>query len=611
MALSTISKGIFSFIADLGVDRVFLVPGGGNMFLVDAVGSEPRIEYVTVHHEQAAVIAAEYYSRKTGKLGVAVVTTGPGSSNAVTGIAGAWFDSVPVLILAGQVKKQDYNVSGKLRQSGPQEIDLVSMISKITKFAKTCFSPAELPIDLKTAVDLAQSGRPGPVVLEVPLDVQSAITSWVGEPAIAEKVTDNVSLLDGLSSFCEELVTEIITAKRPLIVVGYGVKSSLQIEALRELIVSKMLPVSLTWPTTDFLSFDNELNAGRFGVVAKRHANIVIQKSDFILVLGSRLDNIQTAFKIERFGKRAKVVVVDIDPAELEKLPDRFQKFQYNLRDFVPALAIAISDADVPETRKAWISEITELRRRFEKEVFRSEIKEKGRISIYDFIDKLSDSFRGNEIIVTGSSGLSVEVFYTHFRNLKGQWIALTTGLGGMGYGLPAALGVAAASKEKIYLIESDGSLMMNLQELQSLKTLGCPITIFVQNNDGYASIRSTQENYFNRRYVGTGPSSRLEIPSIEKLATSFGFEYLVISSLEDIEQKLALAHENAGLMICEVVLLRDEKLMPKCSVIRTEDNQMISAPIEDMSPLLDLETFKSIMGQNIDPLSLKMRKLK
>jgi acetolactate synthase-1/2/3 large subunit len=612
MPVQTISNGIFSFLADMGVDRVFLVPGGGNMFLVDAVGCEPRIEFVSTHHEQAAVIAAEYYSRKTGKLGVAVVTTGPGSSNAVTGIAGAWFDSVPVLILAGQVKKADYNLDSKLRQRGPQEIDLVSMVAKITKMAKTCFNPSEMPRDLKAAVHLAQSGRPGPVVLEVPLDVQSAIIKWpaakINNAQDGQEVIDCSSFSRDLDSFCQDLANQIVEAERPLVVVGFGVKSSLQTNSLRDLILSVMLPVSLTWPTTDFLSFDHVLNAGRFGVVAKRHANIILQKSDLILVLGSRLDNIQTAFNIERFGKNARVFAVDIDPAELKKMPERFQKFQSNLSNFVPAFSNAMAKTTVPETRDRWLSEISFLRQKFENESFETVAQEPKGISIYKFVDYLSNSFSGGEIIVTGSSGLAVEVFYTHFRNREKQWIGLTTGLGAMGYGLPAALGVAAASKDKVFLFESDGSLMMNLQELQSLKTLAHPVTIFVQNNDGYASIRATQENYFNGRFVATGPSSRLEIPSIKKLAEAFGFEYAVISSTDNIEQKLATAREHKGLMICEVVLWRDEKLMPKCSVIRTEDNQMISAPLEDMNPLLDIETLKSIMGTKTDELSLRIR---
>ena len=612
MPSTTISSNIFTYLADRGVDCVFLVPGGGNMFLIDAVGQEPRINFVPTHHEQAAVIAAEYYSRKTGKLGVAVVTTGPGSTNAVTGIAGAWFDSVPVLVLAGQVKVSDYNVGGKLRQRGPQEIDLVSIVQNITKMAKTCFSVTDVKNDLQTAVKLAESGRPGPVVLEIPLDVQSAVIDWydekIKEPKDPAAIADKDMLIKDLNTVCLDIVRMLSAAERPLVVVGYGVKSSLQTEILRKFISLHLIPASLTWPTTDFLSFDDPLNAGRFGVVAKRHANLIIQKSDLIIVLGSRLDNIQTAFNINRFGKNGTVLVVDIDPAELDKMPQRFTKYKYDLHDFIPALFVAMEELEVPKNRMIWLEEIRNLREKFESESFKVGVEETGRISIYDFVDKLSDSFSGDEIIVTGSSGLAIEVFYTHFRNRPGQWIGLTTGLGAMGYGLPSLLGVAAASKDKVYLFESDGSLMMNLQELQSLKTLDHPVTIFVQNNDGYASIRATQENYFSGRFVGTGPSSKLEIPSFKMVAHSFGFEYMSISSLGGISDKISKAISDHGLLICEIFLRRDEKLMPKCSVIRTNDNQLLSAPLEDMSPLLDLEEIETIMGGQIDPMSLRIR---
>lgn len=612
MSSLTISNGIFSFLADIGVDRVFLVPGGGNMFLVDAVSTESRIEFVPTHHEQAAVIAAEYYSRKTGKLGVAVVTTGPGSSNAITGIAGAFFDSVPLLVLAGQVKTADYNVDGGLRQKGPQEIDLVSMSKKLTKMAKTCSDPETVPQDLAAAVTAAFSGRPGPVVLEVPLDVQSKITD--GNIYKSLKVPQYYA--DGINSqpdqkmqtICLSISDRIMAATRPLIVIGHGVKSSGQTDIIRELIRKYSIPVSLTWPMIDFLPFDDELNAGRFGVVAKRYANIAIQKSDYILVLGSRLDNIQTAFNIDRFGKNAVVDVVDIDAEELVKMPDRFACHEYNLAGFVPELKRALDSSMRPDNRWHWIEEIEALRQQFSFETFKATEEEADRISIYDFIERLSDGFSGGEIIVTGSSGLSVEVFYTHFRNKPDQWINLTTGLGAMGYGLPATVGVASVSNRKIYLFESDGSLMMNLQELQTLNTLNHPVTVFLQNNDGYASIRATQENYFDGRLVGTGPSSRLELPQFEKVAEAFGFDYLAISSLGEADDLIQQAVSHQGLLICEVFLRKDEKLMPKCSVVRTKDNHLLSAPIEDMTPLLSLDELKLIMGDKIDPLSLRIR---
>lgn len=606
----TISNKILSYIASLGVDRVFLVPGGGNMFLVDAAGSEPEIEFVPTHHEQAAVIAAEYYARRTGRLGVALVTTGPGSTNAITGISGAWLDSIPVLVLAGQVKTADYNFNQDLRQKGPQEIDLVSMVSNITKFAKTCFDADTVLDDVSNAVKAALEGRPGPSVIEVPLDVQSRIndaeidTSKVYRQAIEPKRNEQ------LASCVSDIVKALETAERPVIVPGFGVKCGGQTEGLRELIESEELPVALTWPMADFLPFDHKLNCGRFGVVAKRHPNMILQKADFVLVLGSRLDNIQTAFNPDRFARQAKIFVVDIDAAELRKMPEKVTSYNLDLAELVPLLTSRMKGSSNPAPRQAWLEDIDRIRAKFSRETFAYLGAGDDDLSIYDFMEALSDAFVGGETIVTGSSGLAIEVFYTHFRNRSGQWMALTTGLGSMGYGLPALLGASAADPGKCFLFESDGSMMMNLQEMQSLKTLGKPVTIFVQNNGGYASIRATQENYFESRFVGTGSTSKLDVPDFELVAASFGFDFMRITADTDVASALKAAIEADGQLLVDVVLRKDEKLMPKCGVTRLPDNHLVSQPLEDMTPLLPIEDLRDVIGDNVDTASLELRQI-
>jgi len=606
----TISNKIFAYLSSLGVDRVFLVPGGGNMFLVDAVGSETGIEFVPTHHEQAAVIAAEYYARRTGRLGVALVTTGPGSTNAITGIAGAWLDSIPVLILAGQVKTADYNFDQDLRQKGPQEIDLVSMVKNVTKFAKTCFDADTVLDDVMNAVKAALGGRPGPAVLEVPLDVQSRINdAEISLPQDDDHV-DDPELQSRLETCLNDIVEALRKAERPVIISGFGVKCAGQSDTLRQLIEAEDLPVALTWPMADFLPFDHRLNCGRFGVVAKRHPNIILQKADFVLVLGSRLDNIQTAFNPNRFARQAKTFVVDIDAAELRKMPETFTSFNLDLAQFLPHLVSRLEKHPIQTSRKAWLEDIDRIRSKFSRETFAYLGAGDDDLSVYDFIEELSEAFTGGETIVTGSSGLAIEVFYTHFRNRDNQWIALTTGLGSMGYGLPALLGASAASREKCFLFESDGSMMMNLQELQSLKTLGNPVTIFVQNNGGYASIRATQENYFESRFVGTGASSKLEVPDFEKVAAGFGFDFMRISAETDIPAALRKAIGAEGQLLVEVVLRKDEKLMPKCGVTRLSDNQLVSQPLEDMTPLLAFEELRDAVGDNIDPASLRLRQM-
>ena len=606
----TISNKIFAYLSSLGVDCVFLVPGGGNMFLVDAVGSETGIEFVPTHHEQAAVIAAEYYARRTGHLGVALVTTGPGSTNAITGISGAWLDSIPVLILAGQVKTADYNFDQDLRQKGPQEIDLVSMVKNVTKFAKTCFDADTVLDEVMNAVKAALGGRPGPAVLEVPLDVQSRINDAEIGASQDDGQADDPELQSRLETGVSDIVEALREAERPVIISGFGVKCAGQSDNLRQLIEAEDLPVALTWPMADFLPFDHRLNCGRFGVVAKRHPNMILQKADFVLVLGSRLDNIQTAFNADRFARQAKTFVVDIDTAELRKMPEKVTTYHLDLSALVPMLSSRLKGSGVPASRRAWLDDIDRIRTKFSRETFAYLGAGDEDLSIYDFMEALSDAFTGGETIVTGSSGLAIEVFYTHFRNLPGQWMALTTGLGSMGYGLPALLGASAADPGKCFLFESDGSMMMNLQELQSLKTLGKPLTIFVQNNGGYASIRATQENYFESRFVGTGSTSKLDVPDFEKVAASFGFDFMRITADTDIASALKAAVEADGQLLVDVVLRKDEKLMPKCGVTRLPNNQLVSQPLEDMTPLLPIEELRDAIGDNVDAASLTLRQM-
>ena len=484
------------------------------------------------------------------------------------------------------------------------------MVKNVTKFAKTCFDADTVLDDVMNAVKAALGGRPGPAVLEVPLDVQSRINDAEIGASQDDGQADEPELQSRLETCVSDIVEALREAERPVIISGFGVKCAGQSDNLRQLIEAEDLPVALTWPMADFLPFDHRLNCGRFGVVAKRHPNMILQKADFVLVLGSRLDNIQTAFNADRFARQAKTFVVDIDTAELQKMPEKVTTYHLDLSALVPMLSSRLKGSGVPASRRAWLDDIDRIRTKFSRETFAYLGAGDEDLSIYDFMEALSDAFTGGETIVTGSSGLAIEVFYTHFRNLPGQWIALTTGLGSMGYGLPALLGASAADPGKCFLFESDGSMMMNLQELQSLKTLGKPLTIFVQNNGGYASIRATQENYFESRFVGTGSTSKLDVPDFEKVAASFGFDFMRITADTDIASALKAAVEADGQLLVDVVLRKDEKLMPKCGVTRLPNNQLVSQPLEDMTPLLPIEELRDAIGDNVDAASLTLRQM-
>jgi len=591
------------FLSQCGVTHIFFVPGGGNMFLVDAAGRHPNIKTVATHHEQSAVIAAEAYSRMTKNIGVALVTTGPGGTNAVTGIAGAWLDSIPLLVISGQVKMDDINFDNKLRQKGPQEINIVDIVKPITKKATLLTNSDNLFDTLSEIILLAKSGRPGPVLLDIPLDIQSKKINSNNNLIIERNNYQNISHKIDFNQILERL----FLAKKPLILLGHGVKSGKIEQTLKLFLEKNNIPVSLTWPMTDFFHYENKLNAGRPGVVAKRSANFIIQKADFILSLGSRLDRIVTAFNPENFGRNADFFYcIDIDNNELEKLPEKFIKINSDVSYFMDGLVKNEGNFVKQKTEK-WINEITDLKNSYSENKITDEQE---KLTCFEAVKALSSEIPEKSKIVTGSSGLCIEVFYTHFKNKVGQKIFLTTGLGAMSFGLPALLGTCASfESEKVFLYESDGSLMMNLQELQTIKTYNYNPTIFVMNNNGYASIRSTQNNYFDGRLVGTSASSGLDIPNLEKIANCFGYNYINIKSKADLQTKLSDAINTKQLTLCEFNLQEDEVLIPKCSVIQTKDNKLISAPIEDMSPLLKINELKKIMGNQVDPISIELRK--
>ena len=595
----TLSYVLMDYLSSIGVNKVFFVPGGGNMFLVDALGRHPKIDFISTHNEQAAVIAAEAYSRLSEKIGVALVTTGPGATNSITGIAGAWLDSIPVLIISGQVKTKDIKKHYKIRQNGPQEIDIVSMVKDITKYSKTIKNKNILIKEFKKAVSIALSGRPGPVLLDIPLDIQGVQHNF------GKFKKNNINNLVSGSNYnyknnCKYLISHLKKAKKPLFLLGQGVKSSRALNDAKKLITKTNIPCLLTWPMTDFLPAQHKLNMGKPGTVAKRHSNIILQNCDMLITIGARLDKVVTAHNPKNFAKNAKVFCIDIDKYELKKHPKRFNKILIDAKDFIKVL---LNQNDLQLCNKNWINECNNIKNFFSKEKF---IKKKS-FSIYNVIDYLSKVIPSNSIVATGSSGLSIEAFYTHFLNKINQKIFLTTGLGAMGYGFPALVG-ANKFKKNLFLFESDGSAMMNLQELQTLKTIKSNAKIFLINNNGYASIRNTQRNYFQGRYVGTTCNTGLETPSISKLARSLGIKSYLCKNIKTLKKNIIENINKNELILFEIYVEENEDLLPKCSTHNSKNGGLISAPIEDLSPLLPIEVLKKYSNNKVDNLSNRIR---
>lgn len=596
-------------LADEGLQDIFLLPGGGAMHLNDALACEPRITGQVCHHEQACGIAAEANGRvnMTG-FGCAMVTTGPGATNVLTPVAGAWIESLPLLVLSGQVKRADALRGRPLRQGGVQEVDIVSIVKPVTKFARTVQQPADIRRDLEEALWNLRTGRSGPVWLDVPLDVQAAtIDASELEPFTAPVLPDN-----GLNEdLFKSLAALIFTSRRPLILAGHGIRISGAATVFRRLAESLGIPCVFTWNASDLMPHDHPLYVGRPGVVAARAPNLAVQNCDLLISIGSRLDNVITAYNSKGFARAAKKVVVDVDPNELLR-----HEFQVTLSvcadaklfiekwgsNFKPALMD--NWADWRGRCAGWKSKYSAMEGR---------TPAKGSLmSHYEFVDCLSNCTPEGSLIVTGSSGLAVEVFYTVFRNKTGQRFFLTSGLGAMGYGLPASLGACIGSgKRPTLCVESDGSLMLNLQELATLKQSKLPVTLIVMNNGGYASIRNTQRNYFNERYLGTDPKSGLWFPEFAGIAKAMGIPAISVQTSEELVAALRPDSWKKGPRLIDVKLAPQEILSPKVAAIPQKDGSIISMPLEDMSPLLTLQQLEEEMLVPLDARSVKAREVK
>lgn len=595
-----VADWIMKRLADEGVRHVFLLPGGGAMHLNDGLACEPRITPIPCHHEQACGIAAEAYGRThSAGFGVAMVTTGPGATNILTPVAGAWIESLPMLVISGQVKRPDALNGRPLRQSGVQEVDIVSIVKSVTKFALTIQRPEDIRNNLEEALWRMRSGRPGPVWLDIPLDVQAARVfpeSLVGfEP---EPIHWASQLIDHQIENINKLLA---ASKRPLILAGHGVRIAGAADLLKQVSEKLRIPCVFTWNAADIMHWDHPLYVGRPGVVAARAPNFAVQNCDCLIAIGCRLDNIITAYNPKGFARHAKKIVVDIDANELARHEMPIDvSIHADARTFLASWFAHQTEIGDWET---WSGQCQDWKCRYlplEGKAF----KNSGAISHFQLAEALSHAIPADYLVITGSSGLAVEIFYTAFRNKIGQRMFLTSGLGSMGYGVPAAIGACeGAGRKHTVCIESDGSLMLNLQELVTLKQMGLPMTLIIMNNNGYASIRNTQMNYFEGRYIGSSPQSGLLIPDFIALSEALGIECVRVTNAEDIKSTLFSGH----LRIVEIILEENEVLAPKVSALPQPDGSIISMPLEDMSPLLPREVLRAEMLVPLDPASEKI----
>lgn len=588
---------IFEALAAHGIRDVFMVTGGAAMHLNDAIGRNPSLSYICHHHEQACAMAAASYYRLTNRLAAVNVTAGPGGTNAITGVFGAWVESLGMIVVSGQVKFETTvrSTGLPLRQLGDQELDITALVAPITKYAVMVTDPQSIRYHVEKALHLATEGRPGPVWLDIPMNVQGAmidpaqLEGFSPEESVASTRTD----IDGVVA---EISQRFARAERPVILAGSGIRLGHAEREFLELVERWNVPVVTGFNAHDLLWDEHPSNIGRQGTIGDRAGNFAVQNADFLLILGSRLTIRQISYNWENFAREAFKIVVDIDEAELRK------------PTIQPDLAVHADVADVLKalnrlpapnrsaTRAEWLHWCQQRKARYP--VILSEYAEDDSrgINPYVFVGALFRELPESAIIVTGDGTACVTTFQAGALK-KGQRLYSDGGCAPMGFDLPGAIGACVASgKQRVICLAGDGSIQMNIQELQTIATNRLPITIFILNNNGYLSIRLTQKSFFPDNPVGADPSSGVGIPDFSAIAAAYGLGYHAARTHAELADRIAETLAAPGPQICEIFLDPQQAFAPKTSSRRLPDGRMVSAPLEDMFPFLDREEFAENM---------------
>lgn len=591
-----LSDYVFDFVSQMGVHHVFLLPGGGCMHLVDSLGKNEKLEYICCLHEQAAAIAVEAYGQFTNNIGVALVTTGPGGTNAITGVAGAWIDSTPMLVISGQVKRSDMIGNRGVRQMGIQEVDIISIVKPITKYAVTVMDPLTIRYHLEKAAYLAKTGRPGPVWIDIPLDVQGSMIDESNLKAFNPSEISLQDLPDILQQQVEEVIHLLNASERPVILAGNGVRLANAQKDFLNLIDSLKIPLLTTWKAIDFLPENHKLFFGRPGSIGQRGANFIQQNADLIITIGARLDLAQIGYNYQLFARGAKKIIVDVDIAEIQKIKTKIDvPICADAKAFIQELINKLNLIKQKD-RSEWLSRCMHWKEKYPI-VLPDYWRQKKYVNTYVLVDVLSELMSENDVLVPGSSGSCSEIPMQAFKVKKGQRILNTPGLGAMGFGLPASIGACLASgRKRTISIIGDGGLQHNIQELEVISRLNLPIKIFILNNNGYASIRNTHNRFFDGRLVCCDPSSGLTIPDTRKIASAYGLKTVKITNHRKLKENVEKVLDTEGPVVCEVMVDPMLQTAPKLSSEVRPDGSIVSKPLEDLWPFLDREEFKSNM---------------
>lgn len=602
--MKNISEQIAQWLVEQGITHNFTVTGGGAMFLNQAFGSHPAILSTYMHHEQACAMAAEGFARIAGRPAVVVLTTGPGSINALNGVFGAYTDSIPMIVLSGQVKREtclDFHHLPDLRQLGDQEGPTIALAKAVCKFTHQIREPEEIAAVLPAAFSAAVSGRPGPVWLDIPLDIQATrIEIDIPTPIFPSRPAASDTEI-------EEIIARLQTARRPLILGGTGVRLSGATERLLEFVEKLGIPLATAW-THDLIESDHPLFAGRPGTIGTRAGNFCLQNADFVLVLGSRLNIRQTSYNWERFASKAWVAQVDIDPAELHKpgfKPDMTVVSDINA--FLQAWERVSQHRPYPSFAN-WVGWCQDIAQRYH--IRREHVPAvNAQINPYLLVDRVFQQLREDDVIVCGNASACILPFQIGHLERR-QRLFSNSGSASMGFDLPAALGAAQARgrQGRVICFAGDGSLQMNIQELQTLKTSGANVVIIVLNNGGYLSIWQTHQNFFGR-VIGATPDSGVDFPDFTAIATAYGIPAWTIASEKDLPEIETLLARNGPLLI-NAIVDPNQEFSPRIKSRVDEHGQFVTPELDDMHPFLppaELEAVRN-SAENLGLEPLKSR---
>lgn len=574
----------------MGVKDIFFVSGGGVMFLTDALVCNKNISTFSCHHEQATTMAATAYAKYSGGIGCAFVTTGCGGTNALTGVLHAWQDNTPIIVISGQCKRIETlaykNIP--LRQIGVQEADIISIVKPITKYAEMIMNPEDVLYHLEKAHYLATSGRPGPVWLDIPMDI-SAMN--IDENSLRHFLKEE---LEPIKNACTESELQHVKesfqkSQRPVIVAGQGIRLAGVIEKFTELVEKHHIPIVCSRLGFDVLPTEHSQNIGRIGNKGTRAANFTLQNADLVLVLGSRLSVSSTGQTYEYFAREAEVIVVDIDTFEHKKNTVHIDyEINANLKDFMKQFDLP-AELDYRE----WLTCCENWKKKYP--VFSPEYNDtKNGINLYLFVEELSQHLRFDDVVVT-DAGSAVYVPAQGIRTTtKTQRYVTSGGQAEMGFTLPGCVGVCVSrgGKKDVLGITGDGSLQMNIQELQTVAFNHFPIKLFVWNNDGYLSIRATQNKFFDGRLIGTDSTSGVSFPDLKKISEAYGIKYFRMTGIDDRDTIFEEILSTDGPVLCEVICEKNQLIQPTVSSRKLPNGKLVSSPIEDMSPFLPRDEF-------------------